>query len=268
MKQYRIGEYAKYLGVTPNFLKHYEEMGIIHSSRSDSGYRYYSFLTTMELVESIRLHNYGLSLREIREVIHEHRADNAQMDQIFSDKMETIRQEIQLDEALTEEYARFLRWRESLENNDWDWEILRSSPMLFLPHTDGDVFLKDERIYELLNVWMSYVPIVKSTMKIGQDGQITWGFSAEERDVRRLEIPVNDIVERLPSRRIFYCKYRAAALPRAEESRDNPEHPAFRLLRSMHMESTGPYFRIMLGPSDWKQGLQIHYGCYAIPLKE
>ena len=40
MEQYRIGDFAKYLGVTPDLLKHYEDMGIIHSSRSESGYRY------------------------------------------------------------------------------------------------------------------------------------------------------------------------------------------------------------------------------------
>ena len=39
MKEYRIGEFAKYLGVTPDLLKHYEDQGIIRPSRSDSGYR-------------------------------------------------------------------------------------------------------------------------------------------------------------------------------------------------------------------------------------
>lgn len=41
MEQYRIGDFAKYLGVTPDLLKHYEDMGIIQSIRSESGYRYY-----------------------------------------------------------------------------------------------------------------------------------------------------------------------------------------------------------------------------------
>ena len=40
MEQYRIGDFAKYLGVTPDLLKHYEDMGIIQSIRSESGYRY------------------------------------------------------------------------------------------------------------------------------------------------------------------------------------------------------------------------------------
>ena len=51
IKEYRIGEFAKYLGVTPDLLKHYEDQGIIRPSRSDSGYRYYPFNTTMLLIE-------------------------------------------------------------------------------------------------------------------------------------------------------------------------------------------------------------------------
>ena len=268
MKQYRIGEYAKHLGVTPDLLKHYEEMGIIHSERSESGYRYYSFHTTIELIESIRLRNYGLPLREIRELMHGRRTDHAQMERIFSDKMETLREEIRLDEALTEDYAAFLRWREALADRDWDWEIRRSSPMLFLPHTDGDNFLNDARIYEILNAWMSYIPIVKSTMKIGPDGRITWGFSAEESDVLRLGIPVNDVVEHLPSRKYLYCKFRYVSLRREEESKENPDHPAFQMLRSMRLESGDTYYRIMLGTADWKQGVKKSFGFYAIPLAE
>ena len=53
MKQYRIGDYAKYLGVSSDFLKHYEEQGLITPSRSGSGYRYYSFTTTMRLIECV-----------------------------------------------------------------------------------------------------------------------------------------------------------------------------------------------------------------------
>ena len=268
MKQYRIGEYAKYLGVTPDLLKHYEDMGIIHSSRSESGYRYYSFHTTIEVIESIRLRNYGLTLREIREALHEHTMDNAQMDRCLAEKMDTIRQEIQLDEALTEEYAAFLRWRDALKDRNWDWEIRRSRPMLFLPHTDRYDFLKDPRIYELLNTWMSYIPIVKSTMRVEPDGQTTWGFIAEEEMVRRLKLPVNEVLLHVPAQRIFCFKFRSPVLRMAEENADNPEHPAFKLLHSLGMESEGAYYRTTLMPGDWKQSLGYQYGFYAVPLAE
>ncbi len=268
MKKYRIGNYAKYLGVTPDLLKHYEDMGIIHSDRSESGYRYYSFLTTVELIESIRLRNFGLTLREIRDILSEHSLDNEGMEEIFEERMKRLRQEIQLDEALEEDYAAFCRWKAPLADRDWDWEIRWSRPMLFLPHTDRYDFLPDPRIYELLNTWMSFIPIVRSTMRTDLDGGNTWGFIVEEEMARRLELPVNEIVERILPCRILYYKFRGSVLRLEEENAGNPAHPAFRLLRSLGMESKGPYFRTTLMPADWKGSLGYQYGYYSIPLKE
>ena len=41
MPMYSIGDYAKYLGVTPDFLKHYEQFRIVSSKPRENGYRYY-----------------------------------------------------------------------------------------------------------------------------------------------------------------------------------------------------------------------------------
>ncbi len=266
MKQYRIGDYAKYLGVTPDLLKHYEDIGIIHSERSESGYRYYSFVTTVELIESIRLRNYGITLREIQEILNAHSLDNGRMEQVFDENMERMRQEILLNEALIEDYADFQRWREPLDGRSGDWEIHRSRPMLFLPHTECYDFLNDQRIYELLNHWMSYIPIVKSAMKLEADGQAVWGFLTEEKMAERLQLPLNDVVERIPSQRSLHYKFRAQIPQVSEERPDNPEHPAFACLQKLGMKASLPCFRVTLMPADWKQNLGYQYGYYTIPL--
>ena len=181
IREYRIGEFAKYLGVTPDLLKHYEDQGIIRPSRSDSGYRYYPFNTTMLLIECIRLRNYGMTLREIRDILTAHRQDNASVNRRLSENVEHMKEEILLDEALAADYEIFLNWAEPLKSQDSDWEIRWSRPMAFLPHTDRYDFLQDPRIYEILKSWMSYIPIVKSSMKAKRDGRITWGLLVEER---------------------------------------------------------------------------------------
>ena len=268
MEKYRIGEYAKYLGVTPDLLKHYEDMGIIQSARGESGYRYYAFQTTLFLIECIRLRNYGLTLREIQEILNRHSMDNAQVARLFNEKMEILRQEIALDQALAEDYDDFCRWKEPLKTRPWDWEIRRSRRMFFLPHTDGHTFLNDSRIYEILNQWMSYIPIVKSARKTKTDGKTVWGFLADQDAVERLCLPLNDVVEECPQRRIFYYKF-CTSMPRDDkETYDNPENPAFRQLKALGLSHSGPYFRVSLMPGDWEKGLNYIYGYYAIPLAE
>ena len=267
MKQYRIGDFAKYLGVTPDFLKHYEELGLIHSFRSESGYRYYPFYETMFLIECIRLRNFGMTLREIRDILKQHTIESEQVNQRLSENMSHLRQEILLDEAVIEEYESFLEWKAPLESLPFDWEIRRSLPARFLPHTDGYVFLQDPRIYELLSTWMSYIPVVKSCMKVNEDGQSVWGFSVEERWIQKLGLPVNDVVESLPSRKLFYYKFRAPLLKMKDET-VTETHPAIKLLRSMGLEQCGPYYRVTLMPADWKHDISCQYGFYAIPFTD
>ena len=267
MKQYRIGDFAKYLGVTPDLLKHYEEMGIIQSQRSDSGYRYYPFHTTALLIESIRLRNYGLTLREIREILSTHSLDNEQVERLLAERMDRLGEEVRLDEALLEDYEAFQTWRQALDGRDRDWEIRWSEPAYFLPHTDRDDFLHDERIYEILNQWMSFVPMVKSCMRADSDGQITWGFLAGEQVVRRLQLPLNSVVERIPMQKIFYFKYRAQVLRMEHENPTDETHEAFRQLRVLGLEPAGRYYRAVLRHADWRQTPSYQYGYYAIPLR-
>ena len=65
MPMYRIGDYAKYLGVTPDFLKHYEQFRFVTSETNGNGYRYYPFGQSYKILECMRLRNYGMSLRDI-----------------------------------------------------------------------------------------------------------------------------------------------------------------------------------------------------------
>ena len=267
IKEYRIGEFAKYLGVTPDLLKHYEDQGIIQPSRSDSGYRYYPFNTTMLLIECIRLRNYGMTLREIREILSAHRQDNASVARRLSENVEHMKEEILLDEALAEDYKSFLSWAEPLKDRDRDWDIRWSKPMAFLPHTDKYDFLQDPRIYEILKSWMSYIPIVKSSMKAERNGRITWGLLAEERMIRQLQLPVNDIVEFYPPYKVFYYKFRAPLMHSSFEKFDTPSHPAFQALRELNLEPRDGYFRTTLMPADWQQDIGYQYGYYAIPIR-
>ena len=268
MTQYRIGDFAKYLGVTPDLLKHYEDVGLLQPERTESGYRYYPFYTTGLLIECIRLRNYGMTLREIREILTRHSVETAQVESRLAENVCHLRQEALLDTILAEDYDRFQRWRTPLATADSDWDVRWSRPMVFLPHADRDDFLEDPRIYELLKDWMSYIPIVKSSMKVARDGRITWGFIVEEENVARLGLPTNDALERIPARKIFYYKFRSALTRMQAEDGTAAAHPAFRLMHAMNLEADDTYYRTTLMPSDWERGIRCQYGYYAIPIRQ
>ena len=268
IKYCRIGDYAKYLGVTPDLLKHYEQLGLISPERTEKGYRYYSFQTTALLIESIRLRNYGMTLREMSEILVKKSIRNADMERHLQSNLENIRQEMLLDEALVRDYEEFLEWKGPLAARDFDWVIKWSRPMLFLPHTNRYEFLTDPRIYELLKEWMSYVPIVKSTMKAHVNGDVFWGFAIDRQKHRELGLPINSVVEEIPSQKVFYYKYRGKIRTMSEESPDTAGHPAFRMLSDMNLNWGDTYYRTTLMPADWADDLYMQYAFYAIPLRE
>lgn len=63
---YRIGEFAEYMGVTPDFLKHYEECGLLDVHHSENGYRYFNFDQSSRILEYMRLRNYGVTVKEMQ----------------------------------------------------------------------------------------------------------------------------------------------------------------------------------------------------------
>ena len=268
MRQYKIGEYAKYMGVTPDLLKHYEDLGVITPSRSESGYRYYPFNVSMLLLECIRLRNYGMTLREIKSILTDHTVDNAIVDKRLENNIDLLREESRFDQALIEDYEEFLTWQEPLHTRDADWCIRWSRPMYFLPHTNTFDFLDDPRIYELLQDWMSRIPIVKSAMRVQQDGTKTWGLVIEQKKLHALGLPLNDIVVSIPSQKVFYYQFRSHLMRADQEQLESQEHPALQIMQSMGLTAKKEYYRVTLMPADWQKEIFYQYGYYAIALEE
>ena len=68
MKNYRIGELSKYLGVTPDFIKYYEKEGLIESIPGTSP-KLYPFNQSSKILECIKLKSFGFSAKEMRDYL-------------------------------------------------------------------------------------------------------------------------------------------------------------------------------------------------------
>ncbi|CAH0525092.1 Cu(I)-responsive transcriptional regulator [Vibrio hippocampi] len=64
-----IGEVAKRTGLTSKSIRLYEEKGLIHSLRSENGYRTYSDVQIQQLVLIARAKNLGFSLDDCKELV-------------------------------------------------------------------------------------------------------------------------------------------------------------------------------------------------------
>ena len=177
-KQYKIGEFSKHLGVTPEFLKHYEQYGLIPPSISESGYRYYPFEMASEVLECIKLRNWKFSLKEIQKIIKEYNVE--QILDLYSEKAEEMKEMISFYESLISDYELMHNWiKKNVTPNDWTIENIES--FVFLPHSNQLDFIHDPNMYSIMKQWVQWMPMVHSCQYIPNinthpSPEFQWGF--------------------------------------------------------------------------------------------
>ncbi len=189
-KQYKIGEFSRYMGVTPDFLKHYEQYDLIPPAISENGYRYYSFEMASETLECIKLRNWDFSVKEIQTIINT--MNLGEIRALYAQKRTEIEHKLHFYQELLEDQAATERWfNEKL--GPQDWTIERIEPQYFLPHSNNRDFLYDERLYSIMEQWMPWMPMVRSCQHLFDfekgKTQFHWGFLVSEKIVHKHQLP-------------------------------------------------------------------------------
>ena len=267
---YRIGDYARYMGVTPDFLKHYEQFNLIHSYQEENGYRFYPFSESFKIFECMKLRNHDFTVREMDVLLNS--LDEPQVLEELEKKSAEIERELAFRKALTEEYHRFAEELRRMRGRKEDWWIQVNEPMLFLPHTRERSFIDDARIYELLESWVKWMPIVRSAARIlperREDGDwrkgCIWGLAVPQRIAKEHAFPVNSIVEEIPSRKTLYFHYSDAPLTIGDP--DAPYSRLWETLDALHLSPAGPLWNIAFMSTHVNTNAR-HNGRYLVPLE-
>lgn len=146
-KEYRIGSFAYHLGVTQAFLKHYEEAGLIDAKQNEKGYRYYQFPQAGRVFEYMRLHSFGIQIKQMKCALA---ADEETAFKTIDDHADELQQKADRLQAIVDEHRRFNKWHDAMRGNETKWEVKEIEPIYFLPHTCGQDFIDDDRVYEVL----------------------------------------------------------------------------------------------------------------------
>ena len=267
-RHYRIGTYAQNMGVTPDLLKHYEKMGLLHAQTSENGYRYYPFSESVSLLECFSLRNYQMPLQQMHDLLYHGTLDD--LHEALDEKAQALKRQILLDRMVLREYGFFDRWMKRMEGRTLYMLMEEQEDVYFLPHSRGRDFLEDSRIRDLLPRWIDWMPAVKSCRKIlyreGEDclADSYWGLAVPVPVAEECGIPVNDIVERLHGGRQMICHYRMNI--------NGQERNAvwFRIQEELAKSSVIPAgpIRQTVFASVFSPDSRTVCGCYAIPMDE
>lgn len=264
--RYRIGDYARNLGVTPDFLKHYENKGLIAPSYTDSGYRIFNFDETYKIVEYMCLRNYGVNIRDMGRLLT---AEPAEALNMLEAKAADMEKDIARRKALLKEHRRLAAWLKERRGRASDWEVREVGNYLFLPHSDGRAFVQDQEAFDLLPVWYDWLPLVKSSMCVLPSERpdavysCHWGLCVREKHALRYGLARNKAVRVLPGGRAFVWNFAQMEPDDLIDALSQGRHPMFNQLRALGLRPKGPMFsevEVKLKPHDahkWSCGRVI-----------
>lgn len=269
-KHYRIGPFARYLCVTTSFLKHYEDEGLISVVQQDNGYRYYPFPEAAHILEYMRLHSYGVPLKEMRTAVTGPTETAFENIDRHADELQKKADRLQ---AIVDEHRRFRKWFDRMKGEPFRWEVKAVDPIYFLPHSSGQDFLEEKGIYEVFQGWCDNMPLTKSAMYVrkgaepGSKNELYWGLAVAEETLHRGRIPVNDAVMLLPESHAFVYHFYDLEDPTHLTELAESRHPAFDKMRELGFHAKGDAL-IVIDMALERDGVKRGFGRFVIPIEE
>lgn len=167
MTKYKIGTFSKFLGVTPDLIKHYEKYGIINAQRDEfSNYRYYSFWQSTKILYSKIFQNMGFSLKEISFLLND--ANSKELLQELSLKHDNLSLSIKKQNLILHSIKDITQYEDAIINDDFNgkWEIKTIEPFYYLQHAKNCKYSDELVENSYIQEWVNLLPITKLCTKI------------------------------------------------------------------------------------------------------
>lgn len=271
MKRYRIGEFARQMGVSLDFIKYYEKEGLIHSVQDPANrYHYYDF-SQSKIVSLIRyFRSFGYSAQEIAALLRHADAENAAA--LFDGKAQAHRKRIQQSTHIAAQLdfiARALR-----DEPDGTWYIIRHPAVYFLPHTNGEDYIDDPQTTRCMRAWNGALPYVYGVDRcVLSDAHgtpfIQHGRAIAAQDAAHVDIPLDGPVIFLPETRClqyFLDVEHPASFDKSPSLCVDTFEPALRVIRDKRFAVCGDMFIRFLS-FYFRDGKQYEKNVLYVPIR-
>ncbi|BBF42649.1 predicted transcriptional regulators [Lachnospiraceae bacterium KM106-2] len=194
MKQYKIGEFAKYMGVSKDLVKHYQTCGIIEPDvNEENSYRHYNMRHGERILQSRKYRSLGFSVDDAKHIVYE-RTASEMFDTIRSqtDEIDNQIAKLTMKKVLLEQLHQQF---EMCQEKKGTCERVRLPKQYFLPHIEENAFCEKKEIVEQITNWMKHIEYAYKTARVTMYPE--WqendhGLLMEEQYFVKLELPVID----------------------------------------------------------------------------
>ena len=154
MKRYRIGELAKMMCVSLDFIRFYEEKGLIEAWVDPKNNYHYYDVSQSEMIYLIQLYRkLGYSVKETIDLMKNRNKE--QMQEMHTTLISAHRETIKNSSYI-------IRYLENLKTvlstEDGTWYISRHPSIWFLAQTENDDYLEERTFLSANQAWAEYTP--------------------------------------------------------------------------------------------------------------
>ncbi len=260
---YRIGEFAKKLGVTPDMLKYCEKKGLIHSVKEANGYRYYDFRQSASVIEYLKLQNLGFSADEALHALHAEDFD--ELVALEQERSAELKRQVCFAQAMLDRNRYLEQVRGFFQRPD-NWTLQFLPPAWFLPHTQNHIFTEDEAVLRMIEQWNTCLPVVESCSRHAEDeadpGKYEHGYYVRQDLARELGLEVTPPVVEVPGG-LYLEIYRSRSIG---GSAPPPHVAATELLEQLQLRQCGDAYMVVLAKM-WHGNGRHAYGVLRIPVE-
>lgn len=207
MKKYRIGELAKEMGVTHEYLKYYEKNEVIIPERDeDSNYRYFTFADAGRVADSKKFRNLGFSVKDVKNFIWYYSLEETlelfkQKRDLYSEDLFRLQKNMEyIDEVLScFPSGKFI-------NNKW--YLIEQEDFFFFPHTKEKEFYLNKADSIRVQKWIDQQPLTYKTLYVPLENndsspEYIYGFWADKNIAYKLKLDINKPAQHIKKGRCF-----------------------------------------------------------------
>lgn len=215
MKKYRIGELAKEMGVSHEYIKYYEKNNVIQCERdADSKYRYFSFADAGKVADAKKYRNLGFAVKEVKNFIWDYSLDTTL--ELYKQKIDELSEEAFKQNERIKYMNNVLRCFPSGKFIDNKWYIIEQDEFYFFPHTKQESFFLNEKDSIRVQKWIDEQPLTSKTLEIplGDDAafmdyEYLYGFMAEKDVADMLKLDTDAPAVKIEKGRCFLYFFEA-----------------------------------------------------------
>jgi DNA-binding transcriptional MerR regulator len=212
--QYKIGEVARILGISPDLIRYYEEKGVVSPAKDPyNNYRHYDTWDINYLIDCLWYKNFGFGIDEVARMFSECTYD--ELLEKLGEKSDEILAAIRRQELLLGRIRKYCERLTATKSYIGKCDMRRNAEFVYYINRTNSEYDNRAELQELSRRWLKYMPFSRRYFEIPRSGlygggdSYSWGFSLGMQYVEEFGIEIKRPIEFMSSRLCIHSAFKS-----------------------------------------------------------